>query len=75
MDLTAIKERIRREQKNGDMREACRRIGVGEQMFRVVMRTVNTFEELTVSQEKLLSAMIDILDERKSNQQKFARAC
>jgi hypothetical protein len=64
MDLKATKERIRREKRFGDVKTACRKARVSDaSVFRNAMR-VDNYENLTPGQERVLNAMIVILDSR-----------
>jgi len=74
MDLTAVKERITRDKRKTDVAEACRRVGVTDSVFRLAMGKSDS-TQLEPAQERILSAMIDILDERKAIHQKFAVQC
>jgi len=71
MDLTAVKERIEREKRKTDVAEACRRVGVTDSVFRLAMSKDDS-TKLEPAQERVLAAMLDILDERIEIHKKFA---
>ena len=74
MDLSAVKERIRREKKKGDIAAACKRARVSEHSAYRNAMAVDNFDDLTSAQEMVLFAMLDILDKRIKNLKK-ATSC
>jgi len=74
MDLTPVKERIEREQMKGDIKEACRRAGVEESVYRYAMGQKTT-KDLRPREIKVVYAMIGILDERAGMIEKIESQC
>jgi hypothetical protein len=74
MDLKAIKDRIRGEKLHTDVAEACRRAGVTDSVFRNAMAR-DKFDDLEPGQIRVLTAMVDILEEREVARKRLATPC
>ena len=74
MDLAAVKERIKREHRKGDIKEACRRAGIEESVYRYAMQR-KRIEDLRPFEIKAIFAVISLLDERIEMINKITGAC
>ena len=63
MDLQAIRERIEREQKRGDIHLACRTAGSCTASYRQT-KDLNSLDEFTDPQLRIIKELLNIFDRR-----------
>lgn len=68
--LTIWKERIEKESKHGDKKKACDVAGSTASTYLNAMKK-ERFDDLTNGEQRTLQALVEILDERKAEQQKL----
>jgi hypothetical protein len=73
IDLTAMRERIQRERMQGDVKMACHRVKLTDTVFRTAIKK-EKFTDLTAAEIRVLSAVIDVLDERIEEREKLVGA-
>ncbi len=65
MELKTLFNRIDREIKTGDIKDACGRVGVSSQVY-TNLRKRETGQEMTSKEQEVLTEVINILDERQA---------
>lgn len=73
MDLSATKQRIELEKKQGDITRACKNVGVSDTVFRTAMKKCN-YDHLTTAEATVLLEVIRILDNRNLEKEEFMKA-
>ena len=63
MDLSSVKERIKRESKKGDFIEACRIAGVAENLIRIALQK-DSVKKLSMKEMSAIEALLNIFDKR-----------
>lgn len=74
MEISKAIARIITEKKKGDIERACSNIGVKKGVW-MTAKQKETFEDLSVDEERLIGELTDTLDKRKALKAKIQGSC